>query len=158
MRPCCCGKRRKSADSTDPRLAGMMVLPVQGLPGDNKKKDKKGKKGKKGKHGGGGGDVQVNLIVDPSMFMGSGKNEEYESEGDHDFEGSQVSSQRRGHGQAQQRRGIFQGLAMESDWKVARKFVRRMLFVDIACFIAWGAVFALVLFGKRCPPGGFNGW
>ena len=39
-----------------------MVLPVQGLPGG--KPHKKGKKGKGAQQGG----VQVNLIVDPSMF------------------------------------------------------------------------------------------
>jgi hypothetical protein len=131
----------------------MMVLPVQGLPGDKKKKKKKGKNDKSG-----GGDVQVNLIVDPSMFMGSGRDEEYESEGDFDLEGSQVSSRRRGGGQAHQRRSIFQGLAMENDWNSARKLVKRMLFVDIACFIVWAGVFILVLFGKKCSPGGFNGW
>lgn len=133
-----------------------MVLPVQGLPGGKKKKKKKGKNDKHG----GGGDVQVNLIVDPSMFGGTGRDEEYETEEDYDINNSQVSSRRweGGHIQARKRRSIFQGLAMENDWNAARKFIKKMLFVDIACLIAWGGIFILVLFSKRCPPGTFNGW
>jgi hypothetical protein len=135
-------------------MAGMMVLPVQGLPGGKKKKNKKGKNDKNG-----GGDVQVNLIVDPSMFGGSARDDEIESEGDYNVEGSQVTSRRRGgHNQAQQRRGLLQGLAMESDWNAARKLLKRMLLIDIACLVVWAGVFIIVLFGKKCPPGGFNGW
>jgi hypothetical protein len=139
-----------------------MVLPVQGLPGEKKKKNKKGKKDKYG-GGGGGGDVHVNLIVDPGMFGGNGRgrDEEYGSEEDYDgMDGSQVSSRRRGgdRGQGQQRRSIFQGLTMENDWNAARKFLKRTLFLDIVCLIVWAGVFILILFGKKCPPGGFNGW
>ena len=130
-----------------------MVLPVQGLPGGEKKKKKK--KGKNDKHGGGG--VQVNLIVDPSMFGGSARDEE--SDGDYDFNGSRALSQPRGgQNQARPRRSVFQGLATEGDWNEARRLLKRMLFVDIACHVVWAGVFILILYGKKCPPGGFNGW
>jgi len=135
-------------------MSGMMVLPVQGFAGDKKKKKKK--KGKNNKHG--GGDVHVNLIVDPSMF-GDSARDEYGSDRDHDqdYDGSQVSSERQGgRKQAQQRRS--QGLAMEGDWNEARRSLKRMLLVDIGCLTVWGGVFVLILFGKKCPPGGFNGW
>ncbi|KAF8586539.1 hypothetical protein K439DRAFT_943972 [Ramaria rubella] len=152
LRPCCCGSRRKHEGSAGPNMGGMMVLPVQGLPGGKKTKNKKGKKDKHG-----GGDVQINLIVDPGLLGGGGRDEE----GDYDhLDGSDMSSRGLGgrRGQVPQRRSIFQGLAMESDWKAARSFLKRMLFVDVLCFIVWVTVFVLVLFGKRCPPGGFNGW
>jgi hypothetical protein len=155
LRPCCCGKRGKSAGHGGPNISGVMVLPVQGFPGGEKKKKKKGKKDKHRS----GGDVQVNLIVDPSMFGGSARDDDNESNGDHNFDGSQISSQPRGgRNQAQQRRSVFQGLAMESDWVDARRFLKRMLFVDIGCHVVWAGVFILILFGKKCPPGGFNGW
>ena len=60
--PCCCGRRKPKGAPLTEGPGGMMVLPVQGLPGPGGK----GKKGKKGKKDEGG--VQVNLIVDPAMF------------------------------------------------------------------------------------------
>ena len=103
--------------------------------------------------------MQVNLIVDPSMFGGSANYEEYGTDGDDNVDGSQaLSSSQGGRSQAQQRRSIFQGLAMENDWKAARGSLKRMLFMDIACHVVWVGVFVLILFGKKCPPGGFNGW
>lgn len=158
IRPCCGGKRDKTRGSAGPTASGMMVLPVQGLPGGKKKQ----KKGKKGKYDGAAGGVHVNLIVDPGMFGGNGRgrDEEYGSEEEYDnMDGSQLSFRRgAARGSGPQRRSIFQGLTMEDDWKVARKFLKRMLFLDIACLVIWGGVFILILFGQKCPPGEFSGW
>ncbi|KAG8983138.1 hypothetical protein FRB90_006284, partial [Tulasnella sp. 427] len=56
------------------------------------------------------------------------------------------------------RRGIQQGLKMEQDWKAARKRLKWQLFADIMLMIIWAAVAFYVLWGARCPPGGFEGW
>ncbi|KAF5389923.1 hypothetical protein D9757_003642 [Collybiopsis confluens] len=92
----CCIRRKKGSGSdevTNPFTSGMMVLPVQGLPGGKKKKEKGGK-GKKGKGANmGGGDVQVNLIVDPHIFGNNREEEDEEEEEDDgawDWEGSSV--------------------------------------------------------------------
>lgn len=119
-----------------------MVLPVQGLPGSKAKKGKKGKKGKKEK---GGEGVQVNLIVDPTMFGGRRGNGNEES----DEEGEAMGGRRR---------GLFEGLAMEEGWKFARKRVKTRFFFDMVLFFLWGAEFIAILLGKRCPVGQFDGW
>ena len=125
----------------------MMVLPVQGLPGaDNGKKGKKKRKRK----GEGPSGVSVNLIVDPTMFNGFGRRDE---EKDDDEEVEPASGRGRGR-----RRGIFEGLAMEEQWKEARKNLKRLLFFDIAVFLLWAAEFIMILIGKRCPTGKFEGW
>ena len=121
-----------------------MVLPIQSLPGGKQKN-----KNKKGKKDAGDG-VQVNLIVDPSMFgdpRASGNNEG-DSEG-----GSNIFKAAKGR-----RRGVFEGLAMEEQWRAARKQMQQTLSFDIACFFLWGALFVVILLGKRCPVGKFDGW
>lgn len=132
--------------------AGMMVLPVQGLPGSGAKKKQKGKgkKGKNGEHGGEG--VQVNLIVDPSAFGGFGGAQEDDEGTDGDADGA--PQPRRGG----RRRGLFEGLAMEHQWKLARRHLKQLLGFDIVLFFLWGAEFIVILMGKRCPIGSFDGW
>lgn len=140
-----------------------MVLPVQGLPG--------GKKGKKSKKGGPPGEgVQVNLIVDPAMFGGRDRDDEEDSDEDEygsesDMPGSYTSitgsgGKRKGRhrGRKAKRRGLFEGLALEAQWKRARKLLKWSMFIDILSILLWGAEFVYIMMGKRCIPGAFNGW
>ena len=120
-----------------------MVLPVQGLPGSKPKKGKKDKKGKKGKGNSEG--VQVNLIVDPTVFGGRRRDHGEESEEEPEAPGGR-------------RRGLFEGLAMEEKWKAARKRAKTRFFFDMLLFFLWGAEFIAILLGKRCPVGQFEGW
>ncbi|KIK59620.1 hypothetical protein GYMLUDRAFT_44589 [Collybiopsis luxurians FD-317 M1] len=172
--PCCIRRKKGSGvdGTTNPFANGMMVLPVQGLPGGKKDKKAKGGKGKKGKGANmGGGDVQVNLIVDPNMFGGNREEEEEEEEEDDgtwDWEGSSVPGgwgdgssngvPKRKRKRAAKRRSVFAGLAMEEQWKKARSFAKKIMAFDIFGVILWGAVFVIILLGKRCPIGGFDGW
>ena len=143
-------------------MPGMMVLPIQqGTGGVKGKKWKGNKQGKKGMSGP-GGDVQVNLIVDPGMLQGQrddGYPDEYDQDGYGDnssIPGTYARSmpQRRPH----PRRSIFAGLAMEEQWHAARTVLKKVMFLDIVCTLLWGAEFVLILMGKRCPSGGFEGW
>ncbi|KAH9952106.1 hypothetical protein B0H21DRAFT_782882 [Amylocystis lapponica] len=155
--PCCCGGRRTPKDS--PYTAGpsgMMVLPIQALPGG-----KKAKGGKKGMASGEG--VQVNLIVDPTMFGGR----ERERDADWEQQGDDGSSEFAPPGsstyagrprRAPKRRGIFAGLAMEAQWKQARKMLKWGMVFDVVAMVLWGAEFVIILLGKRCPSGGYDGW
>lgn len=166
MFPYCCLGREKDSKLTDPLgPEGLVVLPVQHLPGGSKHKGPKGakKKGKKG-HQGGSGDVQVNLIVDPNILGGNhrGRDEE-EEEYDEDSSwlgtnsGRTIGSNGR-RPRTPKRRGIFSGLALEARWKKARKRQKWALAVDVVCFILWGGEFVVILAGQRCSPGGFDGW
>lgn len=135
----------------------MMVLPVQGLPGGKKKGGKK-------KGGPPGGDVQVNLIVDPTMFGQSRQDEDEDDEGGSDHGGSipgtyttSSSGKRRRKG-GPKRRSVFDGLALEAQWKEARKWLRWAMAADLLSLVLWGGEFILIMLGKRCPPGEFNGW
>lgn len=159
--PTCCGARaRKQSGPFTEGPNGMMVLPVPGLPGGKAK----GKKGKKKGKGGGTEGVQVNLIVDPGMFGGGRGEEDYsEEEGDDESEytipGS-FGSRGRGRRRAgrRRRRGVFAGLALEAQWKEARKRLKWNTAVDSVMLVVWGALFVYILLGKRCPSGSFDGW
>ncbi|THU81258.1 hypothetical protein K435DRAFT_477393 [Dendrothele bispora CBS 962.96] len=175
--PCCFRKRKRGpagGGADNPLANGMMVLPVQGLPGGKKDKYKnKGGKGKKGKGGMmPGGDVQVNLIVDPTIFGGGRRDEEEEYSEDEDqrerdewdwergsssMPGGYGNSSRRKR-RRPKRRSVFVGLAMEEEWKRARKFAKQITAVDSLGAVIWGAVFIYILLGQRCPAGGFDGW
>ncbi|KAI0362417.1 hypothetical protein OH77DRAFT_1500116 [Trametes cingulata] len=155
--PCCCGARKPKSASYTEGPGGMMVLPVQGLPGGKQKKGKKGK----GEPGQG---VQVNLIVDPTMFgrdseRGRDEEEDVGEDGSEAFPGSYAGSssaaRRRG---PPRRRGIFAGLAMEEQWRKARKVLKWGTTVDVLAMLLWGMEFVVILLGKRCPVGGFEGW
>lgn len=134
-----------------------MVLPVQGLNGKNQKhRHGKGKKGK----GGGPGDVQVNLIVDPSVFGGR-RDEESEEEEEEYVPGAFDSHRppdKKNARRRRRRKGVFEGLAMEEEWKRARSWARKLAVFDVAGVVVWGAVFVVILLGKRCPSGGYDGW
>ncbi|EJD05869.1 uncharacterized protein FOMMEDRAFT_139193 [Fomitiporia mediterranea MF3/22] len=148
FRPCCCsGKRARKAQQEGP--GGMMVLPVQQLPGAPGKKKKK-KKGKKKGEDNDAGSVSVNLIVDPTMFGNFGRRDEEKEDNDETGEASE--------GPGGRRRGLFEGLAMEQQWIEARKNLKRLLFFDIALTFIWGAELIVILLGKRCPVGQFEGW
>ncbi len=86
----------------------MMILPVQGVSPKNKKK----KGGKKNQGAQGPGDVQVNLIVDPTMF--SGRRDQEEEDSDHDPQEVDVHERRR---RPKRRLGYLAGLAVEAAWK-----------------------------------------
>lgn len=138
----------------------MMVLPVQGMPGGKPKK-----KGKKGEKGGDG--VQVNLIVDPGMLNGNMDDEDDDGDADSELSESEYtvpgsysgrSHRTRRKRKAAKRRSIFAGLALEAQWKHARKMLKWGMMVDVLMFFAWGAEFVYILIGKRCPSGSFEGW
>lgn len=146
---------------------GMMVLPIGGGGGKKNKKPKTGKK-QKGKWGTPGAqDVQVNLIVDPAAFQPPEASES-ESEEDEDadampgafgqYDGRQKQEWRRKRRRQRRRRGVFEGLAMEEQWRVARAWTKKMAAVNAAGLVCWGAAFVFIMIGKRCPSGGFNGW
>lgn len=168
IRPCCTGKRPQGDSNglMSGLPGGMMVLPV-GVPGTGKK-GKKPKKGKKGNGGAGGGDVQVNLIMDPGIFGRDPDHDERHSDPDDEADDydnytipgsySHPSSHSKTRRKAKPRRSIFAGLAQENAWREARKWLKRMAWVDVGGMVVWGALFVLVLVGKRCPPGEFEGW
>ncbi|KAL6305302.1 hypothetical protein BKA93DRAFT_927830 [Sparassis latifolia] len=159
--PCCCGRRSKEKDTALQGPGGLMVLPIQSLPGG-----KKNKRGKKKKGGGSGDAVQVNLIVDPTMFGGDREREgEWDEEVDDEASDFTPSGSNAGPGSprgrgrlAAKRRGIFAGLAMEAQWKRARKTLKWGMLFDIVSMILWGTEFVLILLGPRCPSSGYDGW
>lgn len=174
FRPCCIGRRSSSSNLTGgaggmPGMPGMMVLPVQGGGmGGKGKKWKGGKKGKKGMTGP-GGDVQVNLIVDPGMLQGAQGDPHHNQYGQDEYDdhlSMAGSYSPYGHGPSptqqrrppRPRRSIFAGLAMEEQWRVARAMLKKMLVFDIIGLALWAIEFVLILIGKRCPSGGFEGW
>ena len=134
-----------------------MVLPVPGMPGGKSK----GKKGKKGQGPGEG--IQVNLIVDPGMFGGRREDEYSEEEADSESEYTVPGSfggrsRERRRVRKARRRGVFAGLALEAQWKEARKRLKINAAVDAMMLLLWGAEFVFILWGKRCPSGQFDGW
>jgi hypothetical protein len=157
--PSCCGRRKHKGLNTPftEGPGGMMVLPVPGAQQNGQKK-----KGKKGKGGGEG--VQVNLIVDPGMFGGNMHDEDEDedlSDTTSSAPGTYSNSgrsrgRRRGH--RHKRRSVFAGLALEAQWKRARKLLKWGMFVDVIMLFVWGAEFVFILLGQRCPAGAFNGW
>jgi len=149
IRPCCFGGRQKKRNPTGFGPGGLAVLPVQGLPGDNKKK----KKGKKGK--GEQGSVQVNLIVDPTMFRSALGPDDEESAHLDEHSGSLSET---GTSRRTKRRSVFEGLALEEEWRAARKELKWLLFTDTIFFFLWSVEFVWTLIREKCPPGGFNGW
>ncbi|KAF9469264.1 hypothetical protein BDZ94DRAFT_1152261 [Collybia nuda] len=157
-RPCCCGRKRRKGSQNNPLAGGMMVLPVQGIPGGKKGKKPKGER--KGNGRDTQGDVQVNLIVDPGMF--GRRDDESDEDEDEEWESSFPSSYETGPARKQRRRAhrrsVFAGLAMEEEWKRARAWAKKLALVDGVGMILWGAVFVFILIGKRCPSGSFEGW
>lgn len=159
---CCLGRDKDSKLTGLSGPEGLMVLPVQHLPGGGKHKGSKGEKKKNKKGRTGGGDVQVNLIVDPNILGGSrrGRGEDEDEEASSWLgTNSGRSGGSNGRGPATpKRRSVFVGLALEAKWKSARKRLKWAMVADIVCLILWGAEFVMILAGQRCPPGGFGGW
>ena len=123
-----------------------MVLPIQELPGGKEKKRKNGNKGVKNFNSG----INVNLIVDPAAFG----NNPGGTAADADLDEEGIPR----HHRAINRRGIFEGLALEQKWKFARKELHLILLFDTLFFIGWGVVFVVILLGKRCHIGLLGGW
>jgi hypothetical protein len=131
----------------------MMVLPVPNV--GKKEKKSKGRKGKGQHHR--DSDVQVNLIVDPQAFAPP-REEDSSDEEEGWAPGGYDPHVKRKQRKKRKRRGIFEGLAMEAEWKQARAWARKVAAMDVVGVIIWGAVFVYILIGKRCPTGGFEGW
>jgi len=154
LRPCLGRRKRaKQANTTNP--AGMMVLPVTN-PMQAKKK-----KGKKGHKKGDAGSVQVNLIVDPTMFGTKRGNDtlpgQYDT--DEDEEGSVPADGTSRRRQGPPRRSFFQSMAMEEQWKYARSELKKLTAFDAVMMVLWLATFVFVLIGERCPNDEkYNGW
>lgn len=123
----------------------MMMLPIHGFGNQSGKQGKK--RGKFAKDKSGNDSVQINLIVDPSLFGNAEK-----AHGD-DRENNETRSGNKGN-----RKGIFEGLALEKQWLYARSSLKLVLLCDISAMILWTAVFVLILMGQRCPSGQFIGW
>jgi hypothetical protein len=157
LRPCCFGSRKDRSAQAPMMPNGMMVLPIQG--GQSGQKGKKGKKGQKGAPGM-GGDVQVNLIVDPAMFGGRGRDDP--DDDDEDEERSWAGGSSAGGAPRRKRRpkrkSVFAGLAMEAQWRVARAHLKRTAAFDAAACAGWAAAFVYILAGKRCAPNTCAGW
>jgi len=131
---------------------GMMVLPVDGTNNKGKKGGKKGQ-AKKGQQP--GQDVQVNLIVDPTAFQPP---DESDGESEDEYrtqDGSAIGARKR---RARRRRGLFEGLAMEEDWKRARSWAKKLAVIDVLGALIWAVVFVYLMIGQRCPAGAFGGW
>jgi hypothetical protein len=157
FRPCLGRRKRAKSNTTNP--AGMMVLPVTN-PMQGKKKGKKGhKKGGAGE----GGSVQVNLIVDPTMFGtkrgSSALPGQYDTDEGEDEEGSLPADGTARRRQGPPRRSFFQSMAMEEQWKYARSELRILTVFDAIMMVLWLATFVFVLMGQRCPNDmRYNGW
>ncbi|CAA7271855.1 unnamed protein product [Cyclocybe aegerita] len=167
IRPCCCVRSKKRSKHPLGAAAnmGMMVLPVGNAAGGKKNKKPKGKKHKKYGPGAGSGDVQVNLIVDPNAFHPpeASESEEEEEDGYDSMDGSMpggYDSRRKDKARRarRRRRGVFEGLAMEEEWRAARAWAKKVAMVDVAGIVLWGAAFVFIMTGKRCPSGGYEGW
>ncbi|KAF8203028.1 hypothetical protein BJ912DRAFT_1037562 [Pholiota molesta] len=113
-------------------------------------------------------DVQVNLIVDPTAFQPPDASESESDEENEDeeampgsygqYDNLQQKERRKRRNRQRRRRGIFEGLAMEEQWRTARSWAKTVAMVDVAGLVFWGAAFVFIMIGKRCPSGGFNGW
>ncbi|KAF9477532.1 hypothetical protein BDN70DRAFT_881102 [Pholiota conissans] len=167
VRPCCLVRSKAPSKHPfgNPANMGMMVLPV-GQAGDKKKKPKPGKKGN-GKYGPPGvQDVQVNLIVDPMAFQPPEASDEEDDEEDEEtipggygpYDNHKQKERRKRRNCQRRRRGVFEGLAMEEQWRLARTWAKKVTMVDVAGLVLWGAAFVFIMTGKKCPSGGFNGW
>lgn len=169
FRPCCFvrPKSRSKHPLGGPPNMGMMVLPVGAGGGKKTKKPKAGKR-QKGKWGPPGAqDVQVNLIVDPAAFHPpEASSSESEEDGDETampgsfgpYDGRQKQERRRKRKRQRRRRGVFEGLAMEEQWRAARAWTKRVAAINAAGLVCWGGAFVFTMLEKRCPSGGFNGW
>ena len=117
---------------------------------DKAKKKKKGKKGKQEQ-----GDVQGELDCGPDYHSGRCVRMIEENA---NFDELSSSFSQSGASGRPKRRSIFEGLAIEEEWRAARKELKQMLFLDTVCFFLWSTEFIWILMRERCPPGSFNGW
>lgn len=164
FRPCCCDPMRKEMKmhgGSDNPLAGM-VIPILSAGGGagGKMKKKAFGKGKRGM-----AMMQqaptVNLIVDPALlgigenkYKSGRKSEEDPESNDERLPGDARRSSRRKNGV-----GVLGNMQMQRRWMMARKTLQLETVWDAILCIVWIAVVIVVLgFGKKCPPGGGNGW
>lgn len=166
IRPCMVrSKAREEEIAAGGMLAGGGGMLM--MPGGLNSMGMMGKKGKKKSKGDPqSGDVHVNLIVDPRMFQHQQPEEEEEDDeldepGDDlasSVPGSYTPLRRPRPKKKPRRRGFMEGLALERAWIRARANHKVQMWSCILGMILWGAVFVLVLMGKRCPSGAFMGW
>lgn len=97
----------------------------------------------------------MNLIVDPTMFRSPLGLDDEESA---DLDERSASMSQSGTGRRPKRRTVFEGLALEEQWRAARKELKWLLLTDIIFFFLWSVEFIWILIREKCPPGGFNGW
>ena len=159
LRPCL-GRRKRARQANTTSPAGMMVLPVTN-PMQAKKK--KGKKGHKKGGAGEGGSVQVNLIVDPTMFGTKRGNDalpgRYDTDEAEEEEGPLPADGTSRRKQGPPRRSFFQSMVMEEQWKYARRELRILTSFDAIMMVLWLGTFVFVLMGQRCPnEERYNGW
>ncbi|KAG9102013.1 hypothetical protein FRC06_002407 [Ceratobasidium sp. 370] len=131
----CCGVGRKDDDSG----SHAMVLPIS-----HHRAGGRGRKGKK--HRKGEDSVQVNLIVNPSIFS-SGKRENNLAPG------VPWSEQ-----QATDSSGVFTSFERERARLSARKGLWWALGLDVLGAVVWAVAFVLAMIAPKCPVGGYNGW
>lgn len=169
IRPCCCDPIRKDLKGTggaDNPLAGMVIPVLSGAGGPGgKMKNRGGPFGGKGKKNAMMMAQQaptVNLIVDPSLLgMGGGGGRRGKKGADDDDEsdderlpGDARRSSRRKNGV-----GVLGNMQMQRRWMLARKTLKVETTWDAILFVIWIACVVVALaFGKKCPPGGGNGW
>ena len=87
------------------------------------------------------------------MFNPAGQDDEESANFDEHFSSSSHSRS----GKQRKRRSVFEGLALEEQWKLARRDLKLMLLYDTAGLLLWSVEFVWILTRERCPPGGFNG-
>ncbi|KAG8696006.1 hypothetical protein FRC08_007419 [Ceratobasidium sp. 394] len=131
----CCGVGRKDDDNG----SHAMVLPISHHRAGGR--GRKGRKQRKGQDS-----VQVNLIVNPSMFS-SGQRESKLAPGVPWTEQQAANSS-----------GVFTSFERERARLSARKGLWWALGLDVLGAVVWGVAFVLAMIGPRCPAGGYSGW
>ncbi|KAG8793611.1 hypothetical protein FRC12_002243 [Ceratobasidium sp. 428] len=115
-----------------------MVLPIS--------RHRAGPRGKGKKHRKGDDSIQVNLIVDPSMFS-PGQRESNLTPGVPWTEQQAANSN-----------GVFTSFERERARLSARKGLWWALGLDVLGAVVWAVAFVLAMIGPKCPVSGYSGW
>lgn len=124
-------------------------MPMSG----GKKKKGKSKGYGKGKHA--AQDVQVNLIVDPTMFGGAV--DEDSGDDDDGDEVGDVQQQKTTRKRRAKRRNHVLAMKQEEAWRAARKRLKWNTVVDAVGMVVWGAVFVWVISKGKCTSKSVSG-
>lgn len=58
-----------------------------------------------------------------------------------------------------QRKNLLSSIVLESRWKEARSWLKKITIWDIVASLIWAAVgIYAIVFGEKCKPGSFQGW